>query len=105
MNDDDIESKLIAYAKEFLKSYTNTVYNNFPGSFWPISELGMEDTYFPLHERRLGVDTAIAVLYTSSDFYMFFLAERDIMIARLEDGDSDPTLSSDWTRTLRLTCE
>jgi hypothetical protein len=63
MDDVDIESKLIAYATEFLRSYTETVDTKFPGSFERISELGMEATYFPLYERRLGEDTAIAVLF------------------------------------------
>jgi hypothetical protein len=99
MDDVDIESKLITYATEFLRSYTDTVYTNFPGSFERISELGMEATYFPLHQRRLGEDTAIAVLFTSSDFYMFFLADRDSIMAKLEDVDSDPAFSSDWTRS------
>jgi hypothetical protein len=99
MDDVDIKSKLITYAKEFLRSYTDTVYNNFPGELQGISELGMEATYFPLHERRLGEDTAIAVLFTSSDFYLFFLADRDEMVARLEDVDSDRSFNSDWTRS------
>jgi hypothetical protein len=64
MDDDHIESNLIAYANEFLRSYTDTVYDNFPGELQGISELGMEATYFPLHARRLGEDTAIAVLFT-----------------------------------------
>jgi hypothetical protein len=99
MDDDDIESKLIAYATEFLRSYTDTVFNNFPESFQGISELGMEATYFPLCGRRLGVDTAIAVSFTSSDFYLFFLAaDRDITVARLEDMNSDPAFSPGWTR-------
>jgi hypothetical protein len=97
MDDDNIESNLIAYAKEFLRSYTDTVYNNFPGSFELISELGMEATYFPLHERRLGEDTAIAVLYTSSDFYMFFLADRDNIVPSLYDADSELGFSRDRT--------
>jgi hypothetical protein len=97
MDDDDIESNLIAYAKEFLRSYTETVYNNFPGPLERISELGMEVTYFPLYERRLGIDTAIAVLFTSSDFYMFFLADRGNPVAMLDDRDSDPDFSRNWT--------
>jgi hypothetical protein len=99
MENVDIKSNLIAYAKEFLRSYTETVYINFPGSFERISELGMAATYFPLHERRLGEDTAIAVLFTSSDSYMFFLADRDSTMARLEDVDSDPAFGPDWTRS------
>jgi hypothetical protein len=99
MDDDHIESNLIAYANEFLRSYTDTVYDNFPGELQGISELGMEATYFPLHARRLGEDTAIAVLFTSSDFYMFFLADRDRIMARFEDVDSDPAFNSDWTRS------
>jgi hypothetical protein len=97
MDDVDIKSKLISYATEYLRSYTETVYNNFPGVFQQISELGKEATYFPLHGRRLGEDTAIAVLFTSSDFYMFFLADPKTTIARLEDGDLD-AFTSDWTR-------
>jgi hypothetical protein len=99
MDDDDIEPKVIAYAKEFLRSYTDTVYNNFPGELQQISELGMKATYFPLLARRLGEDTSIAVLFTSSDFYMFFLADCDRIMARLEDMDSNPAFSSDWTRS------
>jgi hypothetical protein len=97
MEDVDIESKLITYATEFLRSYTDAIDTNFPGSLEQISELGMEATYFPLYERRLGEDTAIAVLFTSSDFYLFFLAEPDTMLATLEDADSDPDFSRDWT--------
>jgi hypothetical protein len=99
---DDIESNVIAYAREFLRSYTDTVWVNFPGSFEQIRELGMEATYFPLHQRRLGEDTAIAVLFTSSDFYMFFLADRDSIMARLEDARSDPVFNSDWTQETPL---
>ena len=98
MDNGDIESKLIEYATEFLSSYTDTVDTNFPGSLERISELGMEAKYFPLYERRLGEDTAIAVLFTSSDFYMFFVADRGSVVARLEDRDSDPDFSPDWTR-------
>jgi Putative sugar-binding domain len=58
----------------------------------------MEATYFPLYERRLGEDTAIAVLFTSSDFYMFFLADRDSIMASLYDADSVWGFSPDWTR-------
>jgi hypothetical protein len=84
MEDVDIESKMTTYATEFLKSYTDTIYNNFPGALERISEFGMEAKYFPLHQRVLGEDTAIAVLFTSSDFYMFFLADPDCIVARLK---------------------
>ena len=97
MDDVEIESRLSAYATEFLRSYTETVYTNFPGTLERISELGMEATYFPLHERRLVEDTAIAVLYTSSDFYMFFLADRDNIVPSLYDADSELGFSRDWT--------
>jgi hypothetical protein len=98
----EIESNVIAYAQEFLRSYTDTVWVNFPGSFERIRELGMEATYFPLHQRRLGEDTAIAMLFTSSDFYMFFLADRDSIMARVEDARSDPVFNSDWTQDTPL---
>jgi hypothetical protein len=97
MENVDIESNLIAYATEFLKSYTDAIDTNFPGALDQICELGMEATYFPLYDRHLGEDTALAILYTSSDFYMFFLADRDNMIANLGDADGDPTFSRDWT--------
>jgi hypothetical protein len=97
MEDVDIESKMTTYATEFLKSYTDTIYNNFPGALERISEFGMEAKYFPLHQRVLGEDTAIAVLFTSSDFYMFFLADPDCIVARLKNADGDPAFSRGWT--------
>ena len=99
MDDINIELELSTYAKEFLRSYTETVYNNFPESLERISQLGKEATYFPLQARRLGKDTAIAVLLTSNDFYMFFLDDHDSTMARLKDVGSDPVFSSDWTRS------
>jgi hypothetical protein len=46
MDDVEIESRLSASATEFLRSYTETVYTDFPGTLERISELGMEATYF-----------------------------------------------------------
>lgn len=61
-----------------------------------IRELGMETTYFPLYAREPGRDTALAALFTSSDFYMLFLADRD---KRLTHGDQ---LSISESSILRL---
>ncbi len=65
MDDVDIESNLITYATEFLESYASAI----------------------------DKDTALAVLCTSSDFYMFFLADLDQAVAVLENVDEDTARS------------
>jgi hypothetical protein len=93
----DIELKITAYGTEFLQSYTDAIETNFPGALEFIREQGLEASYFPLYERSLGVDTAFAVLFTSSDFYLFFLADRGSPVPQWEDVDTDPHFSRDWT--------
>lgn len=97
MDNAEIESKLIAYGTEFLKSYTDAVDTNFTGALDLIRELGMETTYFPLYARELGRDTALTALFTSSDFYLFFLADRNKKVDSWRNVDAESTFNRDWT--------
>ena len=97
MDTDDLESKLIAYADHFLGSYADAIDTNFPGALDLTRELGMETAYFPLYDRHIGENVAVAVLYTSNDFYLFFLADRDRAVTIVEDVEEDPAFSREWT--------
>jgi len=97
MEDAEIEAKLLAYATAFLRAYTTAIDTNFPAVLEALDELGMEADYFPLHDRQIGKDAALAALFTSNDFYVYFLDEPERVFATWRDVDGDPAFSRDWT--------
>ena len=77
--EEEIESKLKAYATELIRGYSEALENNYSYPLQKIIELGFGPSFFPLYRREPGKNVALAVLYTQYDFYMFLLDVPDIL--------------------------
>src|SRR5690348_5267408 len=73
--DADEEAKLIAYATEFVRGYSETLDKHYADVKGLITEAGLGSAFFPLYRRKLAKDMALAALFTPHDFYLFFLDE------------------------------
>jgi hypothetical protein len=72
-DEEEIESKLKAYATELIRAYSEALEKNYSYPLQKIIELGFGPSFFPLYGREPGKNVALAVLYTQHDFYMFLL--------------------------------
>ena len=90
---------LLEFAREFIKSYTETIDANYPDAKAVVFDAGLERVFFPLYGRQLGVDLAIAAFYTQIDFYLFFLDESGtaIVTARSAIADRTSGFGREWT--------
>lgn len=95
--EEEIESKLKAYATELIRGYSEALENNYSYPLQKIIELGFGPSFFPLYRREPGKNVALAVLYTQYDFYMFLLDVPDILIkVCIFAGDAEG-FDNDWT--------
>ncbi len=96
---DTTEARLLEYAREFIRGYSQAIDTNYPNAKTFIHEAGLNHDYFPLYGRELGVDVAISAFFTKADFYLFFLGEYGVEIKRYEDGSANDAseFSKDWT--------
>ena len=90
---------LLEYAGEFVKGYTEAIDANYSDAKAVISGAGLDDEYFPLYGRQLGVDLAIASFFTQIDFYLFFIDEPGIEIVAIRSALADATsgFGREWT--------
>jgi hypothetical protein len=58
----EIERKLIGYATEFIKGYSEALDNNYPDVTREIRGIGLGNAFFPLYHRELGKGIQLAVL-------------------------------------------
>jgi hypothetical protein len=90
---------LLEYAAEFVKGYTEAIDANYSDTKAVISGAGLDDEYFPLYGRELGVNLGIASFFTQIDFYLFFIDEPGIEIVAIRSALADATSGFDreWT--------
>jgi hypothetical protein len=97
MTEAEIESKLEAYATGFIRGYTEALDKNYALAVQKVHEMDLESSFFPLYGREPGKNTALAVLFTDYDFYMFFVqAEGTLIKVSTGVGDAEG-FDRDWT--------
>jgi hypothetical protein len=95
--EEEIESKLKAYATELIRGYSDALENNYSYPLQKIIELGFGPSFFPLYGREPGKNIALAVLYTQYDYYLFLLDAPDTLIKIcILAGDAEG-FDIDWT--------
>jgi len=97
---DDARPRLLEYAREFIKGYTETIDVNFKRAKAVIFFAELNDEYFPLYGRQFGVDLAIAAFYTQIDFYIFFIEKPDTELVAVRSATAEGTreFGRNWTQ-------
>jgi hypothetical protein len=93
----EIERKLIGYATEFIKGYSEALDNNYPDVTREIREIGLGNAFFPLYHRELGKGIQLAVLSTDYDFYMFFIEGHGTPVKVFAVPEAAEGFDRDWT--------
>jgi len=97
MTADKHASKILAYADEFLRAYTE-FFDRYSGDVLAqASDLAVTRALLPFYGRAVGVDTALAALYTNHDFYLYFLDEAGSGLAIAVDASADLDFDGSWT--------
>ena len=96
---EDVDARLLAYAKEFVRGYTEAVDGYHSEVNAEVSESEYAFNLFPLYRREVGVDTALAAFFTPCDFYLFFLdrPNTDVLVWKEIDPESQSGFDRDWT--------
>jgi hypothetical protein len=100
MTETEVESKLKAYATGFISGYSEALGKNFIRAVQTIREMGLESSFLPLYGREPGKDTALAVLFTDHDFYMFFLEAENTLIKVCTGAGDAEGFDRNWTFTM-----
>ena len=95
---DEAVPLLLEYAKEYIKTYAETIDAHFAEAKAVVFAAGRGHEYFPLYGRQLGVDLAIASFYSQVDFYLFFLDEPGLEIKAVRSiiANSPEEFSLSW---------
>ena len=97
MTTDEHVSKIEAYGAEFLRAYTEFFDKYSSDVLAQASDLAVKRVLLPFYGRRIGVDTAVAALYTQHDFYLYFLDEAGGAPTVAVDASADADLDRGWT--------
>ena len=97
MTADQHASKIVAYAGEFLRAYTEFFDKYSREVLTQASDLGVTHPLLPFYGRAVGVDTALAALYTDHDFYLYFLDEACGGLTVVVNASADQDLDRNWT--------
>lgn len=97
--DSTTEERVLEYAREFIRGYTEAIDSNFAAVKTFLDEVGLSRDYFQLYGRQVGADVAIAAFISPADFYMFFLDERGAEIKACADTHTInlSEFSQEWT--------
>jgi hypothetical protein len=97
MDDTEIEQRLIEFASEYIKSYTDALNQNFSDTVEALKFSNLIEKHLPLYGRTLGVDCSIASFIASASLQIFFLRETNTEIRTLKIDRESPKFNQRWT--------
>jgi hypothetical protein len=97
MDRSSIEERLIVFASEYIKAYTNALDKNFEDTLEILRSTNLITRYFPLYGRTLGANCSIASFIASASLQIFFFAEKHTEIRALKFDREWPEFNQRWT--------
>jgi hypothetical protein len=100
---DETHQKLVAFAEGYLAGYETAVDEHFDDLLVVARQLRESERVFPLYGRRIGVDTAVAALLTSTCLQVFLVEQPASSVLMFQEAPDDPDFNQGWL--LRTTDE
>jgi hypothetical protein len=97
MDDAEIEQRLIEFATEYIKSYTDALNRNFGATVETLKSNNLIRRYLPLCDCTLGVNCSIAAFIASASLQIFFLRDTNTEIRASKIARESPEFNQRWT--------